>query len=164
MGLKLKGGIFMKKVYEIRKPTKTTIAVNEDRLTITRKGLLNTLNIGLSGNKTIRLKQVTSLQLKLGTNLTNGYLQLGLLGDSSHRQGLFNATQDENTIMFSKKYNDDMQELHDYIDNYSENPIENETPQAKSVTEELKEYKELLDMEIITQEEFEAKKKELLNL
>lgn len=152
----------MKKVYEIRKPTKTTITVNKDRLTITRKGLLNTLNVGLSGDKTIRLKQITSLQLKLGTNLTNGYLQLGLIGDSSHRQGLFNATQDENTIMFSKKYNDDMKELHDYIDNYSEKPIANEASQTKSVAEELKEYKELLDMDIITQEEFDAKKKEIL--
>ena len=30
--------------------------------------------------------------------------------------------------------------------------------------QELKKYKELLDKDIITQEEFEAKKKELLNL
>lgn len=35
------------------------------------------------------------------------------------------------------------------------------TPQKNSI-EELKEYKELLDLEIITQEEFDAKKKELL--
>lgn len=34
----------------------------------------------------------------------------------------------------------------------------------KSVAEQIKEYKELLDMEIITQEEFDKKKAELLNL
>ncbi len=33
-----------------------------------------------------------------------------------------------------------------------------------SVTDELKKFKELLDMGIITQEEFDAKKKELLGL
>ncbi|MGL5692440.1 MAG: SHOCT domain-containing protein [Peptostreptococcaceae bacterium] len=33
----------------------------------------------------------------------------------------------------------------------------------KSIPEQLKEYKELLDMNIITEEEFETKKKELLN-
>lgn len=33
-----------------------------------------------------------------------------------------------------------------------------------SPADELKKYKELLDKDIITQEEFEAKKKELLNL
>ena len=41
-------------------------------------------------------------------------------------------------------------------------------PQAasdnKSAAEQLKEFKELLDMGILTQEEFDAKKKELLNL
>ena len=34
----------------------------------------------------------------------------------------------------------------------------------KSAAEQLKEFKELLDMGILTQEEFDAKKKELLNL
>ena len=38
--------------------------------------------------------------------------------------------------------------------------VENNT----STTEELKQYKELLDSGVITQEEFEAKKKQLLNL
>ena len=33
-----------------------------------------------------------------------------------------------------------------------------------SVTDEIKKYKELLDMGAITQEEYERKKKELLNL
>lgn len=35
---------------------------------------------------------------------------------------------------------------------------------SKSIVEQLKEYKELLDMEIISQEEFDKKKVELLNL
>lgn len=39
----------------------------------------------------------------------------------------------------------------------------NETAE-KSTPEQIKEFKELLDMDIITQEEFDAKKKELLNL
>lgn len=43
-----------------------------------------------------------------------------------------------------------------------------ETVEEQSVSlspvQQLKEYKELLDLEIITQEEFDKKKKELLNL
>ncbi|MDO4744896.1 MAG: SHOCT domain-containing protein, partial [Clostridia bacterium] len=35
---------------------------------------------------------------------------------------------------------------------------------AFSVADELKKFKELLDMDIITQEEFDAKKKQLLGL
>ncbi len=43
-------------------------------------------------------------------------------------------------------------------------PIVTNNQETKSPVEQLKEYKELLDMEIITQEEFESKKKELLSL
>lgn len=41
---------------------------------------------------------------------------------------------------------------------------DNEYSGTRSVTEEIKKYKELLDIGAITQEEFEAKKKQLLNL
>ena len=37
-------------------------------------------------------------------------------------------------------------------------------PYATLIAEEIKEYEELLDMGIISKEEFEKKKKELLNL
>ena len=42
--------------------------------------------------------------------------------------------------------------------------IKQYTSSKKSNTEELKKYKELLNDEIITQEEFDAKKKQLLDL
>ena len=151
----------MDKTFHISSPGKTSVEVKGDKITIKRKGLLNTINLGMSGEKSFRIKQLTSLQLKKGTMLTNGYLQFGLIGDSSHKQGLLNATQDENTLMFVKKHNDEIQELHDYIDNYEYQ----DKPQVKelSLSEELKELKELLDMEIITQEEFDNKKKDILN-
>jgi len=37
-------------------------------------------------------------------------------------------------------------------------------PPATSVVDEMKKYKELLDMDVITQDEFNAKKKQLLDL
>ena len=45
------------------------------------------------------------------------------------------------------------------------NPIEQEKkPEATSATDELKKFKELLDSGVITQEEFDAKKKQLMGL
>ena len=44
------------------------------------------------------------------------------------------------------------------------NPNNSQQAQQTSTADELRKYKELLDMGAITQEEFEAKKKELLNL
>lgn len=153
----------MNKLYEIRKPSKTDIVVDDDKITISRKGILNLMTVGLSGEKTIRIKQITSLQLKMGTNLTNGYLQIGLIGDSSHSQGLFNATQDENTIMFTKKYNNEMRELHDYIDNYDNSSDDIIRSTEISLSDKIKELKELSELGIITDDEFNEKRQELLD-
>lgn len=46
--------------------------------------------------------------------------------------------------------------------NNEENTKEDKSSSSKSVAQELKEFKELLDLEIITQEEFDKKKDELL--
>lgn len=150
----------MKKIYEIKKPGKVSVDLNIDRIKITRKGLLNAINVGLSGDKTIKINQITSLQIKQGTNFTNGYLQFGLVGDSSLRQGLLKATQDENTVMFSKKDNNQMQELHDYIDNYKEESVNTDAP--LSIADELRKYKKLLSEGIIDEDEFAALKKKTL--
>ena len=57
-------------------------------------------------------------------------------------------------------------EIKKAFEDYKATPIETTTnaiPQA-SGADEIKKYKELLDMGIITQEEFDAKKKQLLGL
>ena len=50
------------------------------------------------------------------------------------------------------------------IDESSETTVVNDTTETLSNTDEIKKFKELLDMGAITQEEFDAKKKELLGL
>lgn len=78
------------------------------------------------------------------------------------------ATKDDNAIIFSKSHYNEMMELKVYIDSYSTNFSEGNTTVInnieKSPVELIKEYKELLDSGIITQEEFEAKKKSILDL
>ena len=64
-----------------------------------------------------------------------------------------------------KKYNEQALEIKEYIENYNSNNngttiIQN----VKSPVEQVKELKELLDMGAISQEEFDKKKKESLNL
>ena len=157
----------MEKEYIIKNPNKVTIKVTDNAIIITRKGFVNLVNQGIKGDKTIPLKNITSVQLKK-PGMTNGYIQFGLLGGNESKGGVFAATQDENTIMFSKKNYEEMFELKEYIesyifkdDNYSDS---NNTIIPKSPVEQIKEYKELLDLEIITQEEFDKKKSDLLNM
>lgn len=155
----------MEKEYYVKSPNKVIIKVTNKAITLTRKGFVNLVNQGLKGDKTIPLRSITAVQLKK-PGMTNGYIQFGLLGGNESKGGVFAATQDENTIMFSKKHYEDMVELKEYIESiiFSDNDgttIINTTTE-KSIPEQIKEFKELLDMEIITQEEFELKKKELL--
>ena len=67
--------------------------------------------------------------------------------------------------------NEQMKEVRDYVEaqirmcKNNQNQVQNPpAAPAMSAAEEIKQFKELLDMGIISQEEFEAKKKQLLGL
>lgn len=157
----------MAKEIFIKSPGKTMITVDLETITISRKGALNLVNQGIKGDKTIPIRNIIAVQLK-EPGLTNGYIQFTLAGGNESRGGVFAATQDENTVMFAKKYWDDMYNLKKYIEKrqreMSEPTVVVQSPAEKDPIEQVKSLKELLDMGAITQEEFDAKKKELLEL
>lgn len=80
------------------------IAVYEDRIIIERRGVLGFMTQGLAGTKTIPMDSIMSVQFKKGNMLTNGFIQFGILGGREGRGGVFNATQDENTVMIKQVY------------------------------------------------------------
>ncbi|BDP60172.1 hypothetical protein EfmJHP38_11100 [Enterococcus faecium] len=43
--------------------------------------------------------------------MSNGYIQFTLLGGNESRGGILAATKDENTVMFTKKYWNEMENL-----------------------------------------------------
>ena len=96
-----------------------------------------------------------------------GYLQL------ETASGIMNMKQsnffNENSFTFdtSVQSNEKMREVADYVRGRV-NAIKNGATQKQesqiSVADEIKKFKELLDMGAITQEEFDAKKKQLLGL
>lgn len=121
-----KGIIMGAKEIIIKSPGKTIITCDNDKVVITRKGVINFVNQGIKGEKTIPLKSITSIQLKK-PGMTNGYIQFGILGGIESKSGVFNATKDEN-----------------------------------SVADELLKLKQLLDLGVITDDEFEQQKSKLL--
>lgn len=141
------------------------ITVYEDKIVITHKGLMGFLSQGFSGAKTIQIESIKSVQFKKG-GMMNGYIQIGLYGDN-RSQGVFDATADENSVMFTRAANDEAERLHklleDKITEVSKNK-QNAGQSAPSAADEIMKYKNLLDQGIISQEEFEQKKKQLLNL
>jgi len=76
----------------------------DDRIIIKRAGALAKLTQGFfKGEKSIYLNQISGIQVKLGSFFTNGYIQIVLMGSQESKQGILDATHDENTVMFNQK-------------------------------------------------------------
>ena len=143
------------------KGTNGKIEVYNDRIIITRP------RIFLKGSKTIPINSIKSVQFKKGGFFVRGFIQFGILGGIEARGGVIDAGFDENTVVFSKKYNNNANKIKEFI----ESKIFNENTDSKkfnsekiSATDEIIKYKKLLDEGIINEDEFNMKKKELLKL
>jgi len=114
----------------------------------------------LRGDKTIPYSSIVAIQLKKA-GLVAGYLQLTLKGGSEAKSGLFQSTTDENTINFHSGKNKIFEEAKRLI----EKRINlGETSAKSSNLDELEKLAELKEKGIISEEEFNAKKKSILGL
>jgi hypothetical protein len=142
------------------------LSVEEDFIVIKPKGALGFMTHGLKGEKRIPIRSISAVQLKKGTIATSGYIQFSFGGGKENKGGLWDATSDENTILFPKKKNALALEIRSYIEerlmSYV-NPIAG-TPTPVSAADEILKYANLLDQGHITEEEFNQKKRSLLGL
>lgn len=146
--------------------------VYDNKVVFTSTKSTSTLVTGLAfgtsvtqGEKTIYYKDAIGVQFK-PSSITDGYIQIetaagGMASSSSQYGG-------ENAIQFSgKERNEEAKIIVGFIQQKIEeikNAPAGGVVQQASPAEELKKYKELLDMGVVTQEEFEAKKKQILGL
>ena len=146
--------------------------IYENKVVFTSTKSTSTIVTGLvfgtsmtQGEKTIYFKDAIGVQYK-PSSIADGYIQVetaagGVSTSSSQYSG-------ENAIQFSgKKSNEEAEIIVAYIRKQIEN-IKNAPSggviQQLSPAEELKKFKELLELGVITQEEFDSKKKQLLDL
>ena len=115
----------------------------------------------LRGDKTIPYRAIVAVQLKKA-GLTAGYIQLTLQGGSEAKGGLFQSTTDENTINFhamggnNAKFEEAKRTIEERINSAGQ-------PQSSSLND-LEKLAELKEKGIISEQEFEQKKKQLLGL
>lgn len=145
---------------------KARIIINNDSITISRSGLMAKMKYGHTGERTFMIEQISAVELK-EAGLIMGHIQFIMAGTVAKKQPLFASQKDradDNTVMFSNKnLNSVAREIKEYIENYKSNASSNNA-NVQSAAAQVKELKELLDMGAISQEEFDKKKKELLNL
>ena len=123
-----------------------------------------------NGEKTIYYKDCVGLQFNPSPSSWQlGYLQFETSSNMTNNSSTY---YNENTFVWylkkSEVTNESMQEICNFANEKigayknEERVVNISAPQSNA--DELKKYKDLLDADIITQEEFDAKKKQLLGL
>lgn len=158
--------------YSLGMGGKSIIKINGNTLTISRPGLMSKMSLGFTGEKTVMINQISGVQIKK-VGLARGYIQFIMAGTKEAKSGIIGGKIDEN-IVYSDSFfknknnqiNSSFEEIKKYIEYFNSNQNGNTTivQNVKSPVEQVKELKELLDMGAISQEEFDKKKKELLDL
>ncbi len=146
------------------------IDIYENKVVLTVKVSVGSLLTGnvTDGEKTIYFSDCIGVQYKK-SGLSIGYLQFETAGGLMNNKA--NNFFNENTFTWdtTKQSNEKMQEVAAYckkrVDEIkSQKNVATSVVQQISPADELRKYKDHLDSGIITQEEFNAKKKQLLGL
>ena len=157
--------------FTLRAHTGTLLEVYETYLTIshmqTGSLLKNLARGGALGEKRINFADLTSIQLKEPSGITVGFLQFAFPGSVESHGGIVDSINDENSIPIMPDMVGTAREIVNFIEKKRDElrrPQVVVAQQSASAADELLKFKTLLDAGVLTQEEFDTKKKELLGL
>jgi hypothetical protein len=137
----------------------------EDRVRIQRREEKTFLNQGFKGQKDILFSQISSVYLKKATTLGNGYIHFSLLGRDESRGP--DPSRDENTVMFRSTRQPDFDKIKAAIETKmaaARATVTRPRLSAMSYIEELEQLAVLRNKGVITEEEFAAKKRQILGI
>jgi len=148
----------------------------EDRIVISRKTFGGFLAQGGTGDRQYFLKDIAGLEFKKPSFISNGYLKVLVSGteDTSAQVGplgnSMKSVEDPNTLTLrsfsgksAKKYE---QFYHQLLEKYEAHKIHPTDQKSKPVLGKMDELEKLAELHkngILTDEEFQAEKKKLLN-
>jgi len=124
--------------------------------------VLGFLTQGLKGDKDILIGQISSVQYKDAGVLVNGYIQFAFVGGQEAKGGAFQAASDENTVMFTRHQQPEFDRFRTVLQSkmsQARQPV----AQLASTADELEKLAILRDRGILTEAEFQAKKRQLLD-
>lgn len=159
-------------IFEIKNPMNQILRVYDDRVEITQQGLRGAMVSGLAGVKTYYYASISTIQFK-NCGWTNGFIEFTFAGGTDSRGGAWSGANNDNRFIFgkptikaAKALAVEMEKVNDFLQKkVKESHMPKETVVVqRTAADEIMQYKALLDAGAITQEEFEAKKKQLLNL
>lgn len=142
------------------------LEIYENEIIIKRNGWLARTIYSKKGDKLILISQIQSIQFKPWDRYQNGYIQFVLSGGYLANGDISIAVKDENTIMFNQKQQEIFEEAKRTIEDLISTikPNNNSNQSTHSNLDELEKLANLKEKGIITEDEFIAKKKQLLGL
>ena len=142
--------------------TNGIVELLEEKIRIKRKGVSSLFTHGLQGEKDILISRLSSIQLKRCGGLTKGYIQFAFMGGTEAKSGVLQAAADENTVMFNEMQQSAFEAMRKRLDDKMKNPTS--ASGVPSYLDELEKLASLRDKGIVTEEEFDSKKRKLLEL
>jgi Short C-terminal domain len=143
------------------------LVVTPQKVIIQRKGLLGVMQ--QRGDKEIRLDQISAIQLKK-PGLTAGFCRLSFVGGQEGKAPTaFGAADDQNAILIQHGQYGEFEQAKALIEQYQQAmaqaqraPVVVQAP--VSAADELEKLAALRDRGILSEEEFAAKKRQILGL
>lgn len=142
------------------------LTVYPDRIVISHRGFSALLAGGNRGDKEVGIAQITAIQWK-SAGLTAGYIRFTFAGSSEKSGGAINAQKDENAVTFNMgKQQKEFEQARALIEEYRAALARPAQAVAAPVSsaDELAKWAGLRDQGLITADDFEAKKRQLLGL
>jgi hypothetical protein len=142
---------------------RSNLEVHEDKVVIKPKGLMSAVTI--KSEKSLPFSSIGAINLKEPGFIVQGILEFGSGGENTNFAGKLVAHAFDNTFVFGKGVAGDVLKAKNYIENRIQelrSSNSNVQIQQLSPADELRKFKQLLDDGIITQSEFDEKKKQFL--
>ncbi|MBQ3052554.1 MAG: SHOCT domain-containing protein [Clostridia bacterium] len=141
-----------------------TVYVYEDRVVIRRKGVFS---LAAGKENSMPFSTITGVKFMEGNAITKGHIKFLIKGIADTKAISFGSVSDSDryAVLFGKKLNTEALTIKNFVEEkLDKNENSTNIFNPLSSADELKKYKELLDTGVITQEEFDATKKQLLGI
>jgi hypothetical protein len=154
------------KIYFEMAGVQDILRIYKNKLSIEPMGVLGFLNKGLKGTKEIPYRSIVAIQIKEAGAMFNGFLQFTIPGGNESKGGLFAATNDENSFVFSGLHNNSLvNQIKGFIQweiEYLHKPPQSTTSLQPSISEELLRLALLQEQGVLSDEEFALLKRRII--
>jgi len=135
-----------------------------DRVRIGRKGFSARMMLGVKVDSVIPLSQIGSVQFRPVGRVVDGYIQFVLVGGQEGQGVTPEPTANENTVTFTRRQQPEFERLYLAVSQRIGTVTEGKVKEELSDLDYLEKVASLRDKGIITEEEFNAKKRKILGL